>query len=166
MVHLRSSFQHIPDASSCTFSLTLTTIPLKYRSLRWFDIYACTSTPRDLPSSYLEHLACQQVRGTLKCCVSALSVPLFLLTFKPQLLPLLHLWTLLRSWPWWSFDFLAVFSNEILLTSITWRSLRALLLLTHILSFALIDVLSLQRLILLGSLSWYAANVPLDNHKR
>jgi hypothetical protein len=40
-----------------TVSATLTTPALNRRSLRWFEISACTATPKDLPSSQIEHVS-------------------------------------------------------------------------------------------------------------
>ncbi|MGB2927856.1 MAG: hypothetical protein WBB70_02990, partial [Desulfobacterales bacterium] len=40
---------------SCgTFSLTLTTLALYQRSLRWFEACSCKPAPRDLPSSFVQ----------------------------------------------------------------------------------------------------------------
>ena len=40
-----------------TVSATLTTPALNRRSLRWFEISACTATPEDLPPSQIEHVS-------------------------------------------------------------------------------------------------------------
>ncbi len=40
---------------TCAFSLTLTTKAFYRCSSRWFGTYACTSIPRGLPSSLIQH---------------------------------------------------------------------------------------------------------------
>ena len=57
--------------SSCeAFSLTLTTLALYQRSLRWFEASTCMAASRDLPSSLVQHRTLEYktlwcVRGTL-----------------------------------------------------------------------------------------------------
>ena len=52
MVRFRSSSRYIPATVLCRdFSLTLTTLALYQRSLRWFEACSCKPAPRGLPSS-------------------------------------------------------------------------------------------------------------------
>ena len=70
VVRLRSPPWSYLTSSCEAFSLTLTTLALYQRSLRWFGTYSWKSIPRDLPSSLVQHRTLEYktlwcVRGTL-----------------------------------------------------------------------------------------------------
>ena len=51
----RSSLRYPPDAFSCAFSLTLTTMALYHRSLGRFEACSCKPAPRELLSSLTQY---------------------------------------------------------------------------------------------------------------
>jgi hypothetical protein len=58
VVHLRSSPSLLPDVMIHAFSVTITTLALNQRSLRWFEACSCKAASEDLPPSLMQHRAC------------------------------------------------------------------------------------------------------------
>ena len=73
--NLRSSSRFTPDeVYASPFPATLTTGALNARRLWRFDVYACTPTSRDLPSSLVQHRFHRDFDGRVR---STRSVPVF-----------------------------------------------------------------------------------------